>query len=169
MKVATFVLAVLATVLSALSLGWQAAIYVLSGGRVKADLIVGATNRAGTGLISSRAGGRGPGSMREIADQGYDVPIVGVTVRNVGRLAVTIQRWSLRETTTRVEFVPVGEGRGPALPHRLEPGEQATFYTDARTAAGLRAAAQTAATGRVGVGARVSLGNGRTLDTEAAL
>jgi hypothetical protein len=49
MQVATFVIAMIGVVLSALSLDWQSATYFLTGGRVKVDLRVGAMNMAGWG------------------------------------------------------------------------------------------------------------------------
>jgi hypothetical protein len=47
MQAGTLAIAVLSLIMSGLSLGWQAATFVLTGGRVKAELLIGATGGAG--------------------------------------------------------------------------------------------------------------------------
>jgi hypothetical protein len=47
MIVASLVVGICGVVLASLSLGWQAAIYVLTGGRVKVKLRVGGLGRGG--------------------------------------------------------------------------------------------------------------------------
>jgi hypothetical protein len=55
MEVATFVIAVFGAVLSSVSFTWQAVTYVMSGGRVKTELLVGVKERTGPGMIVSPA------------------------------------------------------------------------------------------------------------------
>jgi hypothetical protein len=93
MSVALLVVGICGVVLASLSLGWQAANYVLTGGRVKVRL-----RSAGSATAD---GHRAPNSLRAnwwetVASQGFPQPIVAVMVANVGRQPVTVVRWGLR-------------------------------------------------------------------------
>ncbi len=127
MNVASLVLGICGVVLASLSLGWQAAQYVLTGGRVKVRLQIGAL---GNGAIVTAA----PSSLHEgwweqLAEQGYRRPIVAVTVANVGRLPVTVARWGLK-SGLGMSLYPAADSIGPPLPHRLEVGESETWAVD---------------------------------------
>lgn len=142
MDVATFVLAVLGVVLSALALGWQAATFVLTGGRVRVELLVGAV-RDNHGMVTMSARNPQPDWAASLVEQGYRHPVVAVRVRNVGRLAVSVERWSIVTLLRKPQVVgPFAQAVvqlskreegpevvypglslvGPDLPHRLEAG-----------------------------------------------
>jgi len=149
MQIATFVLAVVGTALAAASLVWQAATYVLAGGRAQVDLQVGALNPHGHGMMTAQPCDYDKVWTEQLAEQGYTRPVVSVRVRNVGRLPVTVQRWSLdclqevvqggglfrslfEHRGTVAGLVPIADSIGPSLPHRLEPGASETWSVDAQ-------------------------------------
>lgn len=93
MGAASLVVAICGLVLAFLSLGWQAANYVLTGGRIRVELHVGARDLRG--IVSGRPGQLEQGWFEGLAAQGYTAPMVAVRVANVGRQPVTVERWSL--------------------------------------------------------------------------
>jgi hypothetical protein len=142
-------------VLASLSLGWQAAIYVLSGGRVKVRLLVGALGNGG--MATKPAADLSPGWLKELASQGFSRPIVAVTVANVGRQPVYVARWGLK-SGLGPSLYPIADGIGPSLPHRLEVGDAATWAVDMGTVqAFIMATNETLAGSRPGSGRRNSL------------
>lgn len=169
MEVVTAAVAVLGVLLGALSLGWQIASHMLTGGRAKAELLAGALGRGGMATVSLKY--MRADSMKELAAQGFAQPVIVVRVRNVGRLPVTVTSWSII-TSRGVAFSPVGDSIGPALSHRLEAGETADWAVDANP---IRAMAHTTADvfkvpiERVNVRGNVSLGDGRTVKTRETL
>jgi hypothetical protein len=94
MQVASFVAAVFGAVLASLSLGWQAANFVLTGGRIKVQLQVGAMDIHGAAMTGS-ADTVKPNGFAEPAAHGHNQPILAVQVANVGRQPVTVARWRL--------------------------------------------------------------------------
>jgi hypothetical protein len=124
MEVATFVIAVLGLLLSVVGLAWQAATYIMSGGRVKVDLKVAASN--GRSMVTAEPQHLTPAWMKSLAEQGYGQPLVAVHVSNVGRMPVTVQRWSIKYTRG-VAVTPVDDSIGKDLPYRLKAGESQTW------------------------------------------
>jgi hypothetical protein len=121
--VATLVIPVLGLVQSVASLTWQAATFVLSGSRVRADLKHGAANAAGflTGA---------PGVYRSVDDQGLGDEVIGVKVRNVGRLAASVDSIEVAMAGGMRMQMP-SEVMGQSLPHRLEPQSSASWFVPA--------------------------------------
>jgi hypothetical protein len=117
-------------VLASLSLGWQAATYVLSGGRVKVRLLVGALGNGG--MATKPAEDLSASWLKELASQGFSRPVVAVTVANVGRQPVNVARWGLK-SGLGTSLYPLADGIGPSLPHRLEVGDAATWAVDMET------------------------------------
>ena len=122
----TLGIAALGVVLGAASLGWQAATYFLTGGRIKTTLKVGALS--GAALVSLPANKVTPDALQQMASQAGR-PVIAVEVRNVGRLPVTVARWSIK-SSLGISFVPMADSIGPALEHRLDIGESATWAVD---------------------------------------
>jgi hypothetical protein len=123
-------------VLASLSLGWQAAIYVLSGGRVKVRLLVGAMGNGA--MVTKPAEDLNVGWLKEPASQGFTRPVVAVTVANVGRQPVNVARWGLK-SGLGTSMYPIAD-IGPSLPHRLEVGDAATWAVDMETVQAFRKA-----------------------------
>jgi len=111
-------------VLASLSLGWQAANYVLTGGRVKITLLVGAMGSGGMMTISTE--NLRPDWLEGLAEQGFSRRIVAVRVANVGRQPVQVTRWGLKPGLGP-SLYPQANGIGPSLPHRLDVGEGETW------------------------------------------
>lgn len=124
------VVGICGVVLASLSLGWQAASYVLSGGRIKVRLLVGAVGNGAmvTGPVDSMT----PGWFEGLAAQGFSQPIVAVSVANVGRQPVKVARWGL-ESGLGMSLHPSANGIGPSLPHRLDVGDAATWAVEMAT------------------------------------
>lgn len=190
MEIATFVLAVVGAVLAAASLAWQAATYVLAGGRVSVDLRIGALHAGGSGMVTTAPEDAGQAWEERLAAQGYTQPLAVVRVRNVGRMPVTIERWSLtcsRPTAASrngsmlgaiaasrpqqlTELAPVTASVGPRLPHRLEAGSSETWALDGREVHNLaRATLEVWQVPLVLIRGKVELGDGRTAFSPAAL
>jgi hypothetical protein len=127
MSVAWLVLGIVGAVLASLSLGWQAANYVLTGGRVKVALRVG--GRSQGGMVTMPPERFSQDSLRQLASQGFPQPIVAVTVANVGRQPVTVAKWGLI-SGLGMSLYPAADSIGPPLQHRLEVGESATWAVD---------------------------------------
>ncbi|SCL17741.1 hypothetical protein GA0070616_1348 [Micromonospora nigra] len=156
---ASLIVAICGLVLACLSLGWQAANYVLTGGRVKVRLRVGAMNAGG--MITAHPRNLNPEWLADIARQGYPQPIVAVEVANVGRLPVTVTRWKLTHARGP-SFVPIGESIGKPLPCRLDVGESETWAVGLDVVANVARAAQAAfKSGGFGIVGAVELADGR--------
>jgi len=130
---ATLAIAVLSLVLSVVSLTWQAATFVLSGSRVRAYLTRGARN---ADVVVTA-----PSGWQQLAAQGLTEEVIGIEVRNVGRLAASIDTVHAAlaggTKTTMLQSIS-----GPPLPHRLEPQSSAAWYLPAapvRAAVGAQA------------------------------
>jgi hypothetical protein len=128
MNVASLVLGICGVVLASLSLGWQAATYVLTGGRVKVRLRVGGLGDGG--IVIAPPNSLNANWWEYLASQGYPRPIVAVTVANVGRQPVTVARWGLK-SGLGMSMYPAADSIGRRLPHRLEVGESETWAVDA--------------------------------------
>jgi hypothetical protein len=127
MNVASLVLGICGVVLASLSLGWQAATYVLTGGRVKVRLRVGGLGDGG--IVIAPPNSLNANWWEYLASQGYPRPIGAVTVANVGRQPVTVARWGLK-SGLGLSLYPAADSIGPSLPHRLEVGESETWAVD---------------------------------------
>lgn len=127
MNVASLVLGIIGAVLASLSLGWQAANYVLTGGRIKVMLRVG--GRSHGGMVTTPPASFSQESLKLLASQGFPQPIIAITVANVGRQPVTVDRWGL-VSGLGTSLYPAADSIGPPFPHRLEVGESATWAVD---------------------------------------
>jgi hypothetical protein len=125
--VATLVIAVLGVVLSVASLTWQAATFILSGSRVRADLKHGARNAAGVVHGSPRSMQQ---QLPSLAAQGFTEEVIGIEVHNVGRLAATVDRVSAA-LAGGMKYNFLSDVVGPSLPHRLEPQSSASWFAPA--------------------------------------
>ncbi|SRR6266567_2577895 len=123
--VATLIIAVLGLVLSVASLTWQAATFVLSGSRVRADLKHGAANAGG--VVHGPPGSQ---PLASLAAQGFTEEVIGVQVRNEGRLATTIDKVEA-SLANGLKVNLFGALPGPSLPHRLEPQSSAVWFMPA--------------------------------------
>lgn len=127
MSVASLVVGICGVVLASLSLGWQAAIYVLTGGRVKVKLRVGGLGRGG--MATAPPSSLSASWWENLASQGFQQPIVAVTAATVGRQPVTVVRWGL-VSGLGTSLYPMADSIGPPLPHRLDVGESETWAVD---------------------------------------
>jgi hypothetical protein len=121
------VVGICGVVLASLSLGWQAATYVLTGGRITVGLRVGGLGNGGMATAPPET--LSQDWLENLASQGFSRPIVAVTVANIGRQPVTVARWGLK-SGLGMSLYPVADSIGPDLPHRLDIGESATWAVD---------------------------------------
>jgi hypothetical protein len=141
MEIATLAIAVAGVLLGALSLGWQAATFFLSGPRVRVRLRAGLFGPGGVVVGKPEAVLVGD-QRKRLEHEGFTEPVLAVTAVNGGRLPTTINSWGIvvGGGVTLREF----DAHGPSLPHRLEPHEEATWYASAANA--MAAVAASAAT-----------------------
>jgi|GEM_PF-1339500 len=126
MTTTTLVIAVVGLGLSALSLGWQAASFLLSGPRVRVHLQEGLRGPGGAVLAPSSI--YTDDGRAALERQGFDEPILAVIVVNRGRLPATVGNWSIRFGNGAAYQNP-GDPRNPALPYRLEPFTSESWYS----------------------------------------
>lgn len=175
MQVASLVIALLALVVSTLALGWQVASFVLSGRRPTAFVSLGGGSSADpdTHLVFSLAAkGRKrvpAGGLVRVARSGsFDVPLVGVTVVNRGRMAMYVSGISFRWPDKSV-WVPGEKVRffWTELPCVLEPGQRESWLVDLRTLVGESRRGNRSVD--MSVRAEVSLGDGTVLSPSETL
>jgi hypothetical protein len=169
-QVATFVIAVLGLVVSAVNATWSVAQWKLNGARPAVELIVGAVAANGSGLVSMPVRAGSDPNFGRLAEQGFTRPVIGITVTNTGRLPVRVQRWTIQCAKNGTSFAPVGQSLGPPLPYVLEAGAQETWVVDLQAAKALSSAA-TVITNKAPepVVGTVQLGSGQSLKTKESL
>src|SRR5690554_5403039 len=98
--------------LSAGSIGWQAASWKLDGGRVRVRLVHGTL---GSGGVASGPVGR-DGSRRDLRlsrSSGFNGPeVVGIAVTNVGRASVRVDRYAVELGRREGGFTPLADAIG---------------------------------------------------------
>jgi hypothetical protein len=123
----TTAIAVLGLVLASLSLGWQFFTWHWAGSRVQVEATFGAfPARMGQDEVpSALVIHLSDGNMRALRPQGFPRVMVVATIRNAGRLPVTIQRckWQNYRQTTEIIELP-DAALGALMPHRLGAHDQ---------------------------------------------
>lgn len=160
----------LSLILAALALGWQIAQYLLSAGRPKATLLHGLVSSSEAYSGPVRADGRGfdLDGLRRQGMSGFEA--VGIQVTNHGRAPVIIESVKLLPRGGAMSLTPIGERVGPDLPHKLEPGANASWFLDLGHAVRLAAASREVLKERVtGVYMTAQLGTGKTVRTPQTL
>lgn len=132
---------------------------MLTGGRVKVSLHIGAMSQDGD-MALAPASKFSADWFETLAKHGFTRPVAGVRAANVGRSPVTVVHWSL-EAKRGVWFHPVEGASGPVLPHRLEAGETQMWTVDLPSVHDLLADISQTRSGRVKVNGLVELANGR--------
>lgn len=132
LDIVTLVVAIVGVSLAFLSLGWQAATFYLSGGRVRLELRRGALQRGPGGTIRStaplKASARQMGLLR---DQGFTEEVLVVVVRNRGRLPISIEDVSAM-TSDGWGFQRLDDPENPTLPYRLQGGAKEAWHVELR-------------------------------------
>ena len=141
------------------SLGWQAATYVLSGSRVRAEVLLGATD--GTTLVTYPPDKLTAATVAMHAQQGITNPVIAVEVRNIGRMAAQVQRVTAH-LNTGVGLQPLNQPHAP-FPHRLEAGSAERWWVDAHAVRSAAAASTPEASTLWG---SVELGTGKVVKTQ---
>jgi hypothetical protein len=162
----TLIVAILALVISVSSLTWQIVLYVLGGSRVRTELRIGALGPGGAV--------HGPPDARmnpaQLAEQGYNQPILAVQVRNAGRLAVSVTKWDVVFDNGGAVSHPRWDVNDAfPLPYRLEPGDEAVWFCSAAPVnAAIKAFASSSRPVRL-VRARVGLGTGKSVTSKNSM
>lgn len=137
MEIATFVIACLGLLLAVVSAAWQVFAWTFDGRRVRLRLVHGAIGPAGAVTGPVGRDGR-PRDLSRVRAEGFvGEEVIGVSVTNVGRAAVRIDRYGAEVVRGGVALRPVADSLGPDLPYRLPPGETETWFVKARDARAL--------------------------------
>lgn len=129
LDVVTLIVAILGIVLAGASLAWQAASFMLAGSRVRVKLRRGALRRGASGGLARLAGPLDPSESdyEMMRQQGFTDDVLIAEVRNVGRMAVSVESVSL-DAEDGWGFAHPGDPENPALPHRLEAGSRQSWH-----------------------------------------
>jgi hypothetical protein len=119
----TLTIAVFGLALAVASLTWQAVTFVLSDSRVKVELHHGAHDGAGN-LISGAPLAQ---ALRQAAEQGFVHEVIRARVRNVGHMAVTVERMEAVLANGIKLSHPQGQ-LGPSRPYRLEAQSSESWF-----------------------------------------
>lgn len=160
----------LSLVIAGASLGWQVAQWLLSAGRARAVLMHGMLHGAGAFVGPVRKDGSGY-DLKILHRQGFEgIAVVGIQVTNHGRAPLFVEGVSLAPRGGVMRFVPMAELHGPDLPHRLEAGTNASWYTSTDHAVTLAASSRDVLREKVsGVYMTAQLGTGNTVETKRTL
>lgn len=133
MTVAAFVLAVIGTIVAAVSLTWNIVAFLLQGARPKLTLIIGI--RSAGGLVHNDATRDIRDSLASAANQMPPGPlVVGVKVVNAGRAPFHVAEWALRSDPGKTSLKQFDNPLGsPAVPCDIAPGASEIFFTGGRT------------------------------------
>lgn len=167
---AALLISAVSLLLAGLSLGWQIAQWLLSAGRAKATLMHGLVQREDP-YVGPVAKNGSPFDLAKLRRQGIDGPsVVGIQVVNRGRAPLSVERVSLCTRGGTLQFVPIGDVRGPALPYRLAPGTNASWYVSEDNALRLvNSSREALGEPVIGVYMSAQLGTGKTVKTPQTL
>jgi hypothetical protein len=156
LDIATLVIAVVGAITGVGSLVWNVASHALTGARVKAELQPGFFGHGGV-ITTNWDNFR----QDDPPDPGFDRAVLVVKARNVGRLPASVTGWSVVIGAT--ELSHVGGAWNKPLPHRLEGGEDNSWYVEfGQVEAIIRTLVATNMPPDK-LAAKVSLGDGRTI------
>lgn len=129
LQIVTLIVAIVAVALACASLAWQGASFVLSGSRVRVKLRRGAIRRGLPGGTARIAGPLNPrlDDYEIMRRQGFTDEVLIVEVRNVGRMAVSVESVSL-DADDGWGFAHPGDPENATLPHRLEAGSRQSWH-----------------------------------------
>lgn len=172
MSEAALLVASVSLVVSGLALGWQVAMWVLNGARVRVRLMHGVLGRGGVAVGPVQRGGH-PRDMSAMRSQGWSGPeVLGIEVTNTGRARVQVTGFGIRQGRNGMSVnYPAGTSISPELPTWIEPGSSATWYGDLDDGVALvHATARTLATrGPRELRMTVSLGTGKSVVTRRSI
>jgi hypothetical protein len=163
LDIVTLIVAIAGISLALASLGWQAATFFLSGGRAKVRALPGGIGQDELGrLVRLSWPENAPAqSVQLMRAQGFVRDVVIAEVRNVGRLALSVDG-VLAETDDGFAFTVLADPENPALPHRLEAGAKESWHVPL---APVQALADSDGKSRR-VRMKVELGSGKVLRTK---
>ena len=156
----TLIIAVVGLALAAASIAWQAATFVLAGSRVRVDILRGAIGRGM--LVTAPPEHWTTNAIAIQASQGITQEVVAVDVRNVGRMAATVQKLTVY-IEDGVGFAPTGTD--PSLPFRLEASSSEKWWVDAAAVSAGLVASKLSPSSKVYI--EVALGTGKTIKTKS--
>lgn len=154
----TLLIAVSGLALSVASLTWQVATHKLTGPRMRVEVKHGL--RGPAAVISWEPHDPPSDVARHVSD-GFNKPVVVVTVRNVGRMAASVD--SVNFSVGKVALQPDGAIEGPAMPHRIDAHDAAAWYVDAEPISRMAFAAHEALGGADPCETLVRLTTGKTV------
>lgn len=174
LQVATFCIAVLALVASVLALGWNIAQWLLTGGRARVELAVGFVEKISKRYVLFPLSANGLEEARKgMEANGVDGDLAYfVTVRNIGRTALTVRSVQFRVDPTREAFGAIGGGDwGDKTPARIETGDSITIGMEADFVhrAGRAVRRKRKSLDPVLMRAEAELGTGKSVISKAAL
>jgi len=167
--VLTLAIAALSLLIACLSLGWQIASWLLDGRRVKLVLKHGAMGRGGAALGEIKRDGR-PRDLSQVLGEGFTgTDVLAVTVINIGRAPVVVERYSVVLEGAGLSFTPMGDAIGASLPHELQPGRSETWYAEMGSVRALVSSAAAIDVHGHSISMTVELGTGHTKKTPTRL
>jgi hypothetical protein len=165
MQTATLGIAILALVVSILSLFWQVFSFTLSGRKTKILLSIGWRDAGTTLILQSLKRRDDPlDQLSRLSGRGATTPVLGVTVLNVGRSDLYVSAVFVAGKSKSDVHFPPAASNWAALPCLLKSGDAGNWYLDTlefeRICTGWN---MLNGDGRARLELRVSLKDGRTV------
>jgi hypothetical protein len=158
--IATLAIATAGLGLAMLSLGWQAATFVLSGSRVRVDILKGSLGR-GSLITGPPDTWQDIANISALAAQGFTEEVLAVEVRNVGRMPVSVEKVTA-SLANGIAFEESQYQHAP-LPYRLEPGSSQKWWV---TLPALKAALAASGLQQAEAFFSIGLGTGKIVQTK---
>lgn len=166
LDIATLIIAVIGAFTGITSLVWTVASHVLTGARVKVELVIGWV--ANGSVITLPWSSHNPSKPPPFSGIDLQYPVVGVQVRNVGRLACSVRGWSV-SLDNGVALSHVELPMNSPLPHRLDAGEEQTWFAQLSPVLAMIEASRGSNMPPRAVFGRATLGDGRAVESSKHL
>lgn len=163
LDIVTLVIATIGALTGIAGLVWAVATHTLTGARVKVDLLVGWVS--GGAVVSVPWSKYRPGEPPPFTGFRAEDALVGVQVRNAGRMHCSVNWWGIT-LDNAVSLTGVELPINRPLPHRLDAGEEVTWFAELHDVAAMVRATEGAKVPSKAIFGQVRLGDGRAVHSK---
>jgi hypothetical protein len=164
-EITTLAIAIFGAVTSVTSLAWQVTSWRLSGGRSKALLLLAGRKMDSAERQVFRAGEEAVFWNRELAQQGYNSPMVGVRVVNTGRIPIVVRSLTVKNRYGKSFDIALDE-HSPSLPSTIPALDAKEWFVSASKFGKIAFDARSIGASKTGACFEVTLQDGKHVRTE---